>query len=76
MLEIPCLTIIDTNTECLFLNLIAFENSCPEFGNYFTAYVLFWAHLISTPSDLLLLTKKGIIEYQVNTDVEIINLCK
>ncbi|KAL6594822.1 hypothetical protein ACP70R_048271 [Stipagrostis hirtigluma subsp. patula] len=67
VLEIPCLPVED-RTCALFRNLIAFEQSCPQFGNCITAYVLFMSQLISRPDDVTLLSRRGIIEHHLHSD--------
>ncbi|XBI68052.1 hypothetical protein VPH35_047313 [Triticum aestivum] len=42
--QIPCL-LIDENTICLFRNLVAFEQTCSQFGNDVTAYISFISQL-------------------------------
>uniref|UniRef100_J3L0J6 Uncharacterized protein n=1 Tax=Oryza brachyantha TaxID=4533 RepID=J3L0J6_ORYBR len=70
---IPCLP-IDDNTACLFRNLVAFEQTCPLFGNDFTAYIVFITQLISMPSDVALLARKGIILHHMRSDDEVSSL--
>uniref|UniRef100_A0A0E0KVY5 Uncharacterized protein n=1 Tax=Oryza punctata TaxID=4537 RepID=A0A0E0KVY5_ORYPU len=50
VIEIPCLP-IDENTEALFKNLIALEQTDPRYGNDLTAYVSFMSQLVTTPDD-------------------------
>ncbi|KAL6607987.1 hypothetical protein ACP70R_041050 [Stipagrostis hirtigluma subsp. patula] len=71
--EIPCLP-IDENTACLFRNLVAFEQTCPRFGNDFTAYIAFISQLVSTPSDVALLARRGIILHHMRSDDEVSTL--
>ncbi|OAY74071.1 UPF0481 protein [Ananas comosus] len=70
---IPCLP-IDENTVCVFRNLIAFEQTCPRFGNDITAYIFFMSQLISTPNDVTLLAQRGIIVHQLRRDAEVSSL--
>uniref|UniRef100_R7W176 Uncharacterized protein n=1 Tax=Aegilops tauschii TaxID=37682 RepID=R7W176_AEGTA len=71
--EIPCL-LIDENTICLFRNLVAFEQTCSQFGNDVTAYIAFISQLVSTPCDVALLARKGIILHHLRTDEEVSTL--
>ncbi|KAM0831927.1 hypothetical protein ACQ4PT_065208 [Festuca glaucescens] len=71
--EIPCL-LIDENTPCLFRNLVAFEQTCSQFGNDITAYIAFISQLVSTPRDVALLARKGIIMNHMRTDEEVSTL--
>ncbi|CAM0145636.1 unnamed protein product [Urochloa decumbens] len=69
-IEIPCL-IIDRNTESLFRNLIAFEQTSPQFGKDFTAYIAFLSQLMSIASDVTFLAKNGIIVHEMRFDEEV-----
>jgi hypothetical protein len=71
--EIPCL-LIDENTACLFRNLVAFEQTCSQYGNDLTAYIAFISQLVSTPRDVALLARKGIIMNHMRTDEEVSTL--
>ncbi|XP_020080231.1 UPF0481 protein At3g47200-like [Ananas comosus] len=73
VMEIPYL-FVEENTGCLFNNLIAFEQTCPEFGNDFTSYIFFMSQLISTPDDVTLLAQRGIIVHQLRRDAEVSSL--
>uniref|UniRef100_M8AJP9 Uncharacterized protein n=1 Tax=Aegilops tauschii TaxID=37682 RepID=M8AJP9_AEGTA len=68
--EIPCL-LIDENTICLFRNFVAFEQTCSQFGNDVTSYITFMSQLVSTPCDVALLARKGIILHHMRTDEEV-----
>ncbi|XP_052157924.1 uncharacterized protein LOC127775651 [Oryza glaberrima] len=70
VVEIPFL-MIDDKTSFLFRNIVAFEQSCPQFGNYFTAYVCFVSQLLSLPKDVTILAKRGIIVHQMRSDDEV-----
>lgn len=72
-LEMPCL-LIEENTACLLRNLVAFENTFPQFGNDLSAYMVLISQLVSTPSDVALLARKGIIVHYMRTDDEVSNL--
>ncbi|CAO2170194.1 unnamed protein product [Urochloa humidicola] len=61
VLEIPQLP-IDQNTGSLFRNFVALEQTDPQFGNDFTAYVTFESQLISISSDVAMLSKKGVLD--------------
>jgi hypothetical protein len=67
VLEIPCLPVED-RTGALFRNMIAFEQSCPQYGNCVTAYVIFMSQLISRPEDVTLLSQQGIIVHHLHSD--------
>jgi hypothetical protein len=67
VLEIPCLP-VDDRTCALFRNMIAFEQSFPQFGNCVTAYVMFMSQLISRPDDVTLLSRRGIIVHNLHSD--------
>ncbi|XP_044345398.1 UPF0481 protein At3g47200 [Triticum aestivum] len=71
--QIPCL-LIDENTICLFRNLVALEQTCSQFGNDVTAYIAFISQLVSTPCDVALLARKGIIVHHLRTDEEVSTL--
>uniref|UniRef100_A0A8I6Y1H4 Uncharacterized protein n=1 Tax=Hordeum vulgare subsp. vulgare TaxID=112509 RepID=A0A8I6Y1H4_HORVV len=66
--------LIDENTICLFRNLVAFEQTCSQFGNDVTAYIAFVSQLVSTPCDVALLARKGIILHHMRTDEEVATL--
>lgn len=70
VIEIPCL-LIDENTESLFKNLVALEQTDARFGNDLTAYVTSMSQLVSTPEDSALLAGRGIIVCLVDSDDEI-----
>lgn len=69
-LEIPILT-FNQDSAYLFQNLIAFEQTCPQFGNYISAYFIFWSQIANTPDDVALLSEKGILVHHVSSDTEI-----
>ncbi|CAL4963425.1 unnamed protein product [Urochloa decumbens] len=71
--EMPCL-LIEENTACLLRNLVAFEQACPQFGNDLSAYMVLISQLASTPSDVALLARKGIIIHHMRTDDEVSTL--
>lgn len=70
VIEIPFL-VIDQMTGPLFRNLIALEQTCPHFGNSFTAYAAFISHLTSSATDVSFLVKRGIIVHQMRSDDEV-----
>lgn len=70
VVEIPFL-MVDDKTGFLFRNLIAFEQACPQFGNYFTAYICFISRLVSMPTDVTLLAKRGIIVHEMRSDDQV-----
>ncbi|XP_066350588.1 UPF0481 protein At3g47200-like isoform X1 [Miscanthus floridulus] len=65
--EIPCI-IVDEYTGTLFRNLIAFEQTCPQFGDDFTVYIVFLSQLISMPEDVTVLAKEEIIMHHLDSD--------
>jgi hypothetical protein len=69
-MEIPCL-VVDEHTGLLFRNLIAFEQTCPQFGDDFTAYIVFLSQLISMPDDVTLLAKREIIVHHLDSDEDV-----
>lgn len=70
IIEVPFLP-IDENTESLFKNLIAFEQTDSQFGNDVTAYIAFMSQLLSTPADATLLAERGIIVHMLDSDDEV-----
>lgn len=67
--------IIDDGTNCMFRNLIAFEQQTyGKFGDYITAYIFFMSHLLSMPEDVTLLSRKGIILHHLSSDEEVSQL--
>uniref|UniRef100_J3M204 Uncharacterized protein n=1 Tax=Oryza brachyantha TaxID=4533 RepID=J3M204_ORYBR len=73
VIEIPCLP-IDENSEALFKNFIALEQTDPRYGNDLTAYVWFMSQLVTTPDDAALLVAKGIIVHMMDSDEELSSL--
>ncbi|KAJ1261299.1 hypothetical protein BS78_09G018100 [Paspalum vaginatum] len=67
VLEIPCLS-VDDRTCFLFSNMVALEQTNPQFGNSITAYAFFMSQLISRPDDVTLLSQRGIIEHLLHSD--------
>ncbi|TVU16354.1 hypothetical protein EJB05_39913, partial [Eragrostis curvula] len=72
-MEIPCL-VIDEHAGSLFRNLIAFEQTCPQFGDDFTAYIVFLSQLISMPEDVTLLGQREIIVHHLDSDDKVSDL--
>ncbi|KAF7019097.1 hypothetical protein CFC21_032309 [Triticum aestivum] len=66
-MEIPCI-FVDEFTETLFRNLVAFEQTCPQFGDDITAYIVFLSQLISMPEDVVLLARREIIVHHLDSD--------
>nr|CAD1834736.1 unnamed protein product [Ananas comosus var. bracteatus] len=73
VLEIPCLP-IDENTSSLFRNFVALEQTCPQFGNDVTAYIVFMSQLTNMPDDVMLLAQRGIIVHELRSDEEVSTL--
>lgn len=72
-IEIPCL-VVDEYTDSLFRNVIAFEQTCPQFGDDFTAYIVFMSQIISMPEDVTLLVKREIIVHHLDSDDHVSDL--
>jgi len=72
-MELPCL-VIDEFSATLFRNLIAFEQTCPQFGDDFTAYIVFLSQLISMPEDVTLLAQREIIVHHLESDERVSDL--
>ncbi|KAK1685895.1 hypothetical protein QYE76_046743 [Lolium multiflorum] len=70
VVEIPCFA-IDENTESLFRNLIALEQTDSQFGNDVSTFISFMSHLVMTPDDATLLAKRGIIVHMLHSDEEV-----
>jgi hypothetical protein len=70
---IPCI-IVDDYTGTLFRNLITFEQSCPQFGDDFTAYIVFLSQLISMPEDVTLLAQREVIVRHLDSDERVSDL--
>ncbi|XP_074564220.1 UPF0481 protein At3g47200-like [Curcuma longa] len=68
-LMIPTL-IIEDSTSSVFRNLIAFEQSSTH-ENYFAAYAFFMGELMSTPGDVTLLVKEGVVKNYIGADKEV-----
>ncbi|XP_071677599.1 UPF0481 protein At3g47200-like [Lolium perenne] len=73
ILEIPFL-LVDEETNVLFRNFIALEQTCPRVGNDVTAYIIFMAKLMSMPDDVALLARKGVIAHHMRTDKDVSQL--
>ncbi|GJN01537.1 hypothetical protein PR202_ga18811 [Eleusine coracana subsp. coracana] len=58
----------------LFRNLIAFEQTCPQFGDDFTAYSVFLSQLVSMPEDVTLLAQREIIVHHLDSDEKVSDL--
>ncbi|KAE8800748.1 hypothetical protein D1007_23751 [Hordeum vulgare] len=64
----------DQLLQLCHMNLVAFEQTCSQFGNDVTAYIAFVSQLVSTPCDVALLARKGIILHHMRTDEEVATL--
>ena len=73
VMEIPCIA-IDEQTGSLFRNLIAFEQTSPQFGDCFTAYIVLLSQLVSMPEDVVLLGHKEIIVHHLDSDEDVSDL--
>lgn len=72
-IEIPCL-VVDEYSGSFFRNLIAFEQTCPQFGDDFTAYIVFMSQIISMPEDVGILAEKEIIVHHLDSDRHVSDL--
>ncbi|CAO2043971.1 unnamed protein product [Urochloa humidicola] len=72
-MRIPCI-VVDDYTGTLFRNLIAFEQTCPQFGDDFTAYIVFLSQLVSMPEDVTLLAQREIIVHHLDSDESVSDL--
>ncbi|KAI5010227.1 hypothetical protein ZWY2020_012364 [Hordeum vulgare] len=72
-MEIPC-QVVDEYTGALFRNLIAFEQTCPQFGDDFRAYVIFLSQFINMPEDVSLLARREIIVHHLESDDKVLDL--
>lgn len=62
---------VDQSTVSHFRNLIAFEQTCPQFGNDVTAYSAFMSFLLCRADDIAFLGRKGIIVHHLCSDGEV-----
>lgn len=62
------------NSECDFLNVMAFERLHPNAGNHVMDYVYFMDNLINTAADVRLLCSSGIIVNLLGSDKEVATL--
>lgn len=67
---------VDENTASLFKNLIAFENTSPQFGNDISAYVIFISQLVGDVKDVTLFVQKGIIGDHLGSEEDVLNVFK
>jgi hypothetical protein len=70
LIEIPSL-IIAWHTASFFKNILALEQTCPQYGNYFTSYCAFLSQFVTKPADVTLLAKRGILVHHMRTDEEV-----
>lgn len=73
LIEIPSL-VVAWHTASFFKNIIAFEQTCPQYGNYFTSYCSFLSQMVIKPADVTLLAKRGILVHHLRTDEEVSSL--
>jgi hypothetical protein len=57
----------------LFLNRL-FQSCRPQFGDDFTAYIVFLSQLISMPEDVTLLAQRQIIVHHLDSDDSVSDL--
>jgi len=72
-IEIPCI-VVDEYSGSLFRNVIAFEQTCPQFGDDITAYIVFMSQVISMPEDVTLLVEREIIVHHLDRDGHVSDL--
>lgn len=72
-IEIPCI-VVDEYSGSFFRNVIAFEQTCPQFGDDFTAYIVFLSQIISMPEDVTLLVEREIIVHHLDSDEHVSDL--
>lgn len=72
-IEIPCI-VVDEYSGSFFRNIIAFEQTCPQFGDDFTAYIVFLSQIISMPEDVTLLVEREIIVHHLDSDEHVSEL--
>jgi len=72
-IEIPPL-IIASHTASFFKNIIALEQTFPQYGNYFTSYSTFMTQLVTKPADVTLLASRGILTHHMRSDEEVSSL--
>ncbi|XP_044460420.1 UPF0481 protein At3g47200-like [Triticum aestivum] len=65
---------ISRGRSSLFRNIIAFEQTCPQFGDDFTAYIVFLSQIICMPEDVTLLVEREIIVHQLESDEHVSDL--
>jgi hypothetical protein len=70
VLEIPPLELYD-DSEALFRNLIAFEQTYPHMPAHVTAYAVLMDCLIKTPEDMRLLHREGVLVSHMNGDRDV-----
>ncbi|XP_077240371.1 UPF0481 protein At3g47200-like [Tasmannia lanceolata] len=70
VLILPPLAVED-DTECLFRNLIAFEQCGPILATFFTTYAVFMDSIINTSDDVQILEEQGIIENLLGSEKEV-----
>ncbi|KAJ1273047.1 hypothetical protein BS78_06G250300 [Paspalum vaginatum] len=73
VMKMPCL-VVDEYTGGFFRNLIAFEQTCPQYGDDFTAYIVFLSQLITMPEDVAILGQRNIIEHHLDSDDQVSDL--
>ncbi|XP_077219291.1 UPF0481 protein At3g47200-like [Tasmannia lanceolata] len=70
LLKIPPL-LINSSTESIFLNLMAFEQCYPFCRNYVTSYANFMDRLINSTQDVEYLHLKGIIHHRLGSEEDV-----
>uniref|UniRef100_A0A1D1ZHM7 UPF0481 protein At3g47200 n=1 Tax=Anthurium amnicola TaxID=1678845 RepID=A0A1D1ZHM7_9ARAE len=72
-LEVPFLS-VEESTNSKFRNLVAFEQCCPQVGNYFTSYAVFMDNIINTAADVAVLRSCGVMESKLGSDKEVAHM--
>lgn len=67
---------VDENTASIFKNLIALEQTNPNFGNDIRTYIIFISQLVTDVKDLALFVRKGIIGNPFGNDQEVLDMLK
>ncbi|KAK7320521.1 hypothetical protein VNO77_30070 [Canavalia gladiata] len=73
LLRLPTMVVDDT-TQCMFLNLIAFERLHVGAGNEITSYIFFIDTIIDDEMDVALLHRRGILINALGNDKDVAKL--
>lgn len=72
VMEIPSVN-IQENTSSEYRNFLALEQTCKDYGNTFTSYVVLMDNLIDTVDDVALLKNNKIIESKLGCEEDVAN---